>query len=86
MKAFIQQTFTDSRGKISMRRTILCLFSTVYVAAFIVNLVNNKNVLNPLYEGHLYNLVWVLVGSVVAERAMNKLGGKEPIEVTKAAQ
>lgn len=74
MLQVIREAITDSKGKISSKRITLYVLLMAFIATIVVNLCNNKNVLNPTIEMHLYLLLSTAIGAIFAERWINKKG------------
>lgn len=72
MKKAIREALSDARGKISRRAIVLYVLLGTFVSAVVVNLVNQKIVLNQTLEMHLYMMMALVLGSIFADPLMQK--------------
>lgn len=70
----IREAGSGISGKISSKRVTLFALLALFAATIIVNLIDNKNILNPTIEMHLYFSLSTALAAVFAERWMNKKG------------
>ena len=78
MKKAIRQAFEDARGKISRRAIVLYVLLGMLIASDIVNLCNNKNILNANQESHLYLLITTCIAAIFADPLVNKKNTNPP--------
>jgi hypothetical protein len=74
----IREAGSGSGGKISSKRVTLFALLALFAATIIVNLVDNKNILNPIIETHLYLSLSTALAAVFAERWVNKKADIKP--------
>ena len=68
----LREAGSGNGGKLSSKRLTLFALLALFAATIIVNLFDNKNILNPTIEMHLYLSLSTALAAVFAERWVNK--------------